>query len=320
MILTSLLLYFAISAYNSGDSGSYNKYSYHLRGTKEKILEKNPNYFLIKEIETQKELRNLSSTSYELIILYCDIAAILFVFILMVSFCISGNECCTSDTSVNENFAVGSCYGACICCNDCNCKCSGGGGDCKCDDAGEGIIIILIIALILLVFVAIYFSVRICGKHISRMFSAAALFLLYLAMASMSIYSGNETYYYLITVFSLIGAICNFLGILLPNLTVCKILRYNIQDAQMASPSLVQPTVQLVEQPYVQPATPVINQNVIQVSPAQPMNTAYISSPGYNNNNYGNIYEAPPANVYQQPNDYNNNQLNQVNYQYPAQQ
>ena len=58
----------------------------------------------------------------------------------------------------------------------------------------------------------------------------------------------------------------------------------------MASPSLVQPTVQLVEQPYVQPATPVINQNVIQVSPAQPMNTAYISSPGYNNNNYGNIY------------------------------
>ena len=64
LILTSLLLYFAIAAYNSGESGSYNKYSYHLRGTKEKILEKNPNYFLIKEIETQKELRNLSSTSY----------------------------------------------------------------------------------------------------------------------------------------------------------------------------------------------------------------------------------------------------------------
>ena len=149
------------------------------------------------------------------------------------------------------------------------------------------------------------------------MFSAAALFLLYLGMGFLSVYSDSGTFHILIFVFSLIGAICNFLAILLPNLTSCAMLRYNLQNVQVVSPTIVQPAaVQLIQQPYVQPATPNINQNVIQAPPAQPMNTVYTNpSPGYDNNTYGNIYEAPPV---QQPNNYN--QVNQVNYQYPAQQ
>jgi len=313
LILTAFILYFSIAANNSRSS-SYNYYSYHLRGTKEKLLEKNPNYFL--EKETQRELRNLSSTKYELIILYCDIVAIFFVLLLMASFCISGNECCTPNQTTNENFAIGSCYGTCVCCGECR---GGGGGGCKCDGdcGGDAGIAILIIIVILLVFVAIYFAVKACGKHIARMFSAAALFILYLGMGFLGVYSGSGTFHYLITVFSVIGAICNFLAILLPNLTSCAVLRYNLQNVQVVSPTIVQPAaVQLIQQPYVQPVTPDINQNVIQAPPAQPMNTVYMNpSPGYDNNTYGNIYEAPPV---QQPNNYN--QANQVNYQYPAQQ
>lgn len=310
LILTSFLLYFSIAAYNFG-SDSYNYHSYHLRGTKEKLLENNANYFL--EKETPKELRNLSSSKDVLIVLYIDIVAILFVLILMSSFCVSGNECCTPNQTTNENFAIGSCYGTCICCGECR----GGGGDCKCEGSGDAGIAILIIIVILLVFVIVYFAVKACGKHISRMFSAAALFLCYLGMFAMGLYTGKGTYYYLIAVFSVVGAICNFLAILLPNLTSCAILRYNMTNVQIASPTIVQPaTVQLIQQPYVQPATPDINQNVIQAPPAQPMNTVYTNpSPGYDNNTYGNIYEAPPV---QQPNNYN--QINQVNYQYPAQQ
>ena len=47
LIVTSLVIYFAITSKNRYSYGSYNsRYSYHLRGTKQKLLESNPNYFL----------------------------------------------------------------------------------------------------------------------------------------------------------------------------------------------------------------------------------------------------------------------------------
>ena len=69
LIVASLNIYFSIEAYN------YNRYylkSYNLRGTKEKLLKINPNYFLEKEVETPKELRNLAINTRRLL-LFIDI-------------------------------------------------------------------------------------------------------------------------------------------------------------------------------------------------------------------------------------------------------
>ena len=62
LIVTSLVIYFAITSKNRYSYDSYSgRYSYHLRGTKQKLLESNPNYFLESTIETPKELRQLST-------------------------------------------------------------------------------------------------------------------------------------------------------------------------------------------------------------------------------------------------------------------
>ena len=165
----------------------------------------------------------------------------------------------------------------------------------------------------MIVSIIIFATVGICGKHISRMVSAGALFLLDIAMGSISIYSGNgNTYFILITIFSFIGAICNLLGILLPNLTACKILRYNLQEAKKESPTIVQTDAPKVGLPFLQED---INRNLIQEPAAQPMNTLD-TNPGYDNN-YGKISDEPSVSDCQQPNDFNNNQ---IDYQCLAQQ
>ena len=294
LIVTSLVIYFAITSKNRYSYGSYNsRYSYHLRGTKQKLLESNPNYFLESTIETPKELRQLS-TDMQYYIIYVDIVALFFVFIIMASFCLTENECCTNDDNIRSNFAIGSCYGTCVCCNDC-----GGRGNVNCDCKGDGAFAVLILFIIIIAIVAIYFAVKACGKHISRVISVVMLILLELAMAGMSFYTGSDTYLVLLSVFCIIAAICNFLGLLLPNLGSCNKLSYSYNYA--ANPV---PTVP-VSQPFIQPAGP----PVIQVPPSQPMAPIYDypspneiqtnqqMAPVYNTQGQG--YDAPPV-VYPQ--------------------
>ncbi len=235
----------------------------------------------------------------------------IFVIVLMAAFFIPENECCTSNETTNKNFAIGSCYGTCVCCGDCR-NCNIESIECK---NGEDCLTIFFLYIVLIGFIFICVLVGLCGKHISRMVSAGALFLLYIAIGTMSIFSSDGTIYFiLITIFSCVGAICNFLGFLLPNLTACKILRYNLEDAKMASPTIVQTDAPKVRLPFLEDD---FNRNVIQEPAAQPMNTIDTNpGPGYDNN-YGNIVEDPPVSDCQQPNDFNNNQSD---YQCPAQQ
>ena len=153
--------------------------------------------------------------------------------LLMVSFCLTKNECCTSDLATRSSFAIGSCYGACICCDDCRRRNNGNGngdcnGNCDCNGGGgEGAIVCLIFVVVVLVFVAIFFIVKACGKHISRIFSVFILMVIELAIAAMAFTTdSDETYLILTFTFSLFAAICNFLGLLLPNFSCCKCLRY----------------------------------------------------------------------------------------------
>ena len=164
LIINGLIIYF----FTQISSNDYSRYhSYNLRGTKEKLSKISYNEQL------PKDLRNLKADGPEQLILYLDLAAMLFVILLMISFCLKKNECCTNDPEVNQGFAVGSCYGTCICCDDCcrhgNCDCncqSSGGGD---GDAALGLLIFLIC---IIVFIALFFAIKACGKHISRIFSA----------------------------------------------------------------------------------------------------------------------------------------------------
>ena len=294
LIVTSLVIYFAITSKNRYSYDSYSgRYSYHLRGTKQKLLESNPNYFLESTIETPKELRQLS-TDMQYYIIYVDIVALFFVFIIMFSFCLTENECCTNDENIRSNFAIGSCYGTCVCCNDC-----GRSGNVNCDCKGDGAAGLLILLIIIIAIVVIYFAVKACGKHISRVISVVMLILLELVMAGMSFYTGSDTYLVLLSVFCIIAAICNFLGLLLPNLGSCNKLSYSYNYA--ANPV---PTVP-VSQPFIQPAGPA----VIQVPPSQPMAPVYDypspneiqtnqqMAPVYNTQGQG--YDAPPV-VYPQ--------------------
>ena len=176
-----------------------------------------------------------SNTNY--IILFIDLGVMFFLFLFLISFCVGGNECCTSDREVNAGFAIGRCYGACICCDnccscvrngECICQCLSG-MDCKGND-GEGLFYLLVFLLVFLLF---YYLFKKCGKHGLRISFLVIISIAYCVMAYFAIESRNGTldiFLILVIVFSLLTAITNILGIILPN--CCNILSYqNVESS-----------------------------------------------------------------------------------------
>ena len=247
-------------------------------------------------------------------ILYIDIVAILFVILLMISFCLTHNECCSPDPATNEYFAIGSCYGACICCDKCDC--SGGGNNCEVN--GDGALGLLIFIVCIIIFVAIYYVIRGCGKHISKLFSVFVLMIAELAMAIMSFIISSDISgmcYILIAVFSLIAAICNFLGLLLPNLDSCEYLSFSDYIPPKNENNNTQINNTPSAQPFIQPAAPTYPPNIVQVPPQQQMVPIY-NQPGQTyNNGSGNIYDTS-SNWYN-PQNYYGNVPPPANEQYP---
>lgn len=316
LIIASLNVYFALEAM---DYSRIHPYSYNLRGTKEKLLKINPNYFLEKEIEEQKSLRNLSSGKFDVrpLLLLIDIGAFIFIMILVASFCVTQNECCTDDVNTNTNFACGSCYGTCVCCTDCGradygcggCNCSGGGNS----DCGEAGLVILILLLVIIVFVVVFFAVKACGKHISRLVSIIGLLLIDIALVVVSLYAGFDLYCCLVAGLSFVAAVCNFLGILLPNLGRCAILSYDYRPIEPLNPAFNENPQSV----YVIPeAYPESQEEVIQAPISKPVAPIYADQNQGYDNNYGNSFDAP-APAFQEPiNDVNN----QVDIPYPSPQ
>ena len=189
LIIISLVMYFSFNIFEYPNQ----RYYRNLRGVreKEKLQLENIQYPLQTPL-IKKDLRKLAtSKNFDNLILYVDIGSIFFLMILMFSFCLTENECCTSDPNANREFAVGSCYGTCVCCNECgngrsDCKCEGGGGS---GDAGLALLVLLIVFL---AFIATYFMLKACGKHISRFISVGVLALADLAIVVMSIMIGID--------------------------------------------------------------------------------------------------------------------------------
>ena len=85
---------------------NYDEDSLYLRGTQEKLLDINPNYFLEKEIEIPKKLRNLSYDKLKLSSVIINACSFLFIMTFAVSFCTPEDECCSGDRDD-------------LCCDDC---------------------------------------------------------------------------------------------------------------------------------------------------------------------------------------------------------
>ena len=92
---------------------------------------------------------------FDYVISYIDLSSFVPILMLSFSFCVTKNECCSPDKEVNKEFAIGSCFGLCLCCgtdrfpepprnqsrkkkccDDCreyidcgDCNCDGGGKD-----------------------------------------------------------------------------------------------------------------------------------------------------------------------------------------------
>ena len=129
---------------------------------------------------------------------------------------------------------------------------------------------LLFLRLLLLVpiclFVWIYFLIRPCGKHISRMVSVIALILINTTLVILSFLSGFDTYCILIAVCSFISVVCNFLAILLPNLSKYNNLAYYIPEPTLINKKsdddinrdeiTYSGPEEVVQDPFNKPATP----------------------------------------------------------------
>ena len=262
-----------------------------------------------------------SNTNY--IILFIDLGVMFFLFLFLISFCVGGNECCTSDREVNAGFAIGSWYGACICCDnccscvrngECICQCLSG-MDCKGND-GEGLFYLLVF---LLVFVLFYYLFKKCGKHGLRISFLVIISIAYCVMAYFAIESRNGTldiFLILVIAFSLITSIINLLGIILPN--CCNILSYQYIESSYSNDDKNLNDMISLTQPVSANFAP---QNLAEASSEEPI------VPIYNGPNQTNNYN-PPKTIYQQYNIYqdvpstNNNDIDSPNpvEQYPSPQ
>ena len=116
LIVFSTNIYFSIKVYKA-DAVPYTPYKqYNLRGTKERLLIQAPNYYLEKEIETPKVLRNLATNNLKLSLVIINACSALFLFTFMFTFCVGDDECS------EEGICIGGCCVCCVSCADCCCK------------------------------------------------------------------------------------------------------------------------------------------------------------------------------------------------------
>ena len=192
-----------INIYFSAKVLKEKEYPDNLRGTEERLLEINPNYFLEKEIENPKELRNLSYDKKSLSALIINVCSLYFILVFSFTFCIRENECC------HENgicFCESCKYCAYSCDDDCNCfwKMNSKGD-------GKGALGILVLSI----FVGFYFAVLECGKTLSRIITIFLLFLINVALAVLSLCSGFDKFCILFASFSSFAALCDLIMVIL---------------------------------------------------------------------------------------------------------
>ena len=330
LIVFSTNIYFSIKVYKA-DAVPYTPYKqYNLRGTKERLLIQAPNYYLEKEIETPKVLRNLATNNLKLSLVIINACSALFLFTFMFTFCVGDDEC--SD----EGICIGGCCVCCASCVDCCCR-----GDCRIqgncssgNNNGEGAIGLCILLLIVLIFVGLFYLVKACGKEIARIISIIALFLTNGALLVLALDAGTDKFNVLLASFSGFAALCNLILIILGIYYNCCVdcecciscclssNGYNIINEPKNNVPVIQPVQSKI------PSYQQLNEIKPKEQDEYPDSKDFMyykpTTPDYNETNQGNNnnYTAPtpydaPAPVYQQQ---NYNVDNQGNISYPSPQ
>ena len=158
--------------------------------------------------------KHISSFYYESILIL-DLLFLYFCFNLVSSFIIGDNEC----------------NNCCDCC-DCCCRgCQCGSADCNCNNYGGNGSELIACLIIIFIFVVIYYSTKLCGKHLARYISLSFICFInfstfVISIIFISLVDKGEASVKINIVFSLILFLCNLLGMILPNINKLKNLRY----------------------------------------------------------------------------------------------
>lgn len=260
----------------------------------------------ISKISFNKKLRKLvdGEIKKEEIIyaLLVDALGIFFTFVLMFSFCLDKNECCDR----NSQDDLGWCCLYCFICCDCHCNCSSKDCECKGGNGNDGAAALLILLVVIIVFVGIFYAITACGKHLSRYISITVEVLVDLAimiLISMFDDQGTEVCkdkFSVIYAICGILALCNFLSLIVPNLSFGEYFRYGYNPNGGSSNLVVE-----------NPSTPMVVQTSVPSPPQQinppPSSPTYTPPPAYPQN--GQLYPVQEVPNYPQANyGYNNGQ------------
>ena len=223
LIIIAITLYITITEHIKIEKRRY--YPDYLRTTMEKLQNIYPYYFLDEEFILSNHLRNLSFYPKPIMSALLGVIPSFALISLMISFCVTENECCTNNAKINENFPVGNCFGA----FKCNCDCTYCEGRANCDCCQNGCSCILALSIFLFPFTIYFCILKACGKHVVRIFSIALLIASYIIMLVISFYYNYDTWpIILISIYSF-GIVINFVGVLLP--VCCKKLSYDYKSS-----------------------------------------------------------------------------------------
>lgn len=221
LILISINMYLILSADFKSKNENYSPDPYYLRSTKEKLLNINRHYFLDKEKDSLIRQLQSGSKGYKPVLLaLINIIPLFALMCLLMTFCITQNECCTPYEDINSTFPIGSCFNRCVCCSNCHYGEGTESCDC-CYNCNPGVVIFCIF----LFPVAIVFCIiKACGKNAARVFSVIFLMCGDLVLGGCSFLYTPTTWSYVVMVIYFVSFVINFLAILLPNIARCNIL------------------------------------------------------------------------------------------------
>ena len=236
-----------------------------------------------------------------------------------MSFFTNKNECCHNSDDNNAICATGCCCVCCTCCcpeGDCHFVLIGGG---KNNYAAA------LATLFFILFFAWFKAVRACGKNTSRLVALIFLLLVNLTVTILGFISGKSIYNTLMEVFSLFCAICNLLGLILPNCASCERLSYDYissLDDQMneidSSPKQLFIIPSQNDEPPSEEALPK-DEEVVQETIGKPVDSNCIeTNPGYDSDDRYSVNSLEPAVPINMVQD--NNCNNQENDLYPKPQ
>ena len=319
-IASSLNIGFSLKAKN------YNEPSVNLRGTKEKLLEINPNYFLEKEIENPKELRNLINDALGLPIVIINASTFLFILLLTFSFFVTEDECCSKEGICDCGTFI-----CCSCCLDCKCDLSNlkfsSSNSSSDSNNGLGALGLLVIALVIMIFVGLFFAVNACGKILSRMLCIILLFLMNATLAVLSLFLGLNKFCILLAVFSGFAALSNLILLILVICFICDCHITNNDNNKVDNPNnqlqMVHqqtPTSQKLIEVQDQYEKPYYEQEYPDYKDFKQETIGKPVTPNYSDQNQDNNYnsETPTSYDAPPPEYQNNDNNNQTNIPYPT--